>query len=94
MEVISQVTQENRDKASLVKTQRNKMNLLRIILGLVVPPVGVFMTVGVGPTLFINILLTVLGWLPGSIHALWVIVKHEERVAREGDPTGGGGGIY
>jgi uncharacterized membrane protein YqaE (UPF0057 family) len=57
------------------------MNLLRIILGILVPPLGVFMTVGVGPTLLINILLTVLGWLPGSIHALWVIVKHEERVA-------------
>ncbi len=57
------------------------MNLLRIILGILLPPLGVFMTVGVGPTLFINILLTLLGWLPGSIHALWVIVKHEERVA-------------
>ncbi len=57
------------------------MNLLRIILGSLRPPVGVFMTVGVGPTLLINILLTLLGWLPGSIHALWVIVKHEEKVA-------------
>ncbi len=57
------------------------MNLLRIILGILLPPLGVFMTVGVGPTLLINILLTLLGWLPGSIHALWVIVKHEERVA-------------
>jgi hypothetical protein len=41
------------------------------------------MTVGVGATLFINILLTLLGWLPGSIHALWVIVKQEEKVSRE-----------
>lgn len=41
------------------------------------------MTEGVGFTLLINILLTLLGWLPGSIHALWVIVKHEERVGRE-----------
>ncbi|HEY9603251.1 MAG TPA: YqaE/Pmp3 family membrane protein [Allocoleopsis sp.] len=57
------------------------MNLLRIILGILLPPLGVFMTVGVGPTLIINILLTLLGWLPGSIHALWVIVKHEERIA-------------
>lgn len=57
------------------------MNLLRIALGILVPPVGVFMTVGFGTTLLINILLTILGWLPGSIHALWVIVKHEERVA-------------
>lgn len=55
------------------------MKLLRILTGIILPPLGVFMTVGVGPTLLINILLTVLGWLPGSIHALWVILKHEER---------------
>jgi uncharacterized membrane protein YqaE (UPF0057 family) len=59
------------------------MNLMRIILGILVPPLGVFMTVGLGATFFINILLTLLGWLPGSIHALWVIVKHEEKVSRE-----------
>ncbi|MBD1809721.1 YqaE/Pmp3 family membrane protein [Microcoleus sp. FACHB-SPT15] len=58
------------------------MNLLRIVLAILLPPLGIFMTVGVGPTLLINILLTLLGWLPGSIHALWVIVKHEEKVAR------------
>ena len=52
------------------------MNLLRILLGVFLPPLGVFLTVGFGPTLLINILLTLLGWLPGSIHAVWVIVKH------------------
>jgi uncharacterized membrane protein YqaE (UPF0057 family) len=40
------------------------MNLFRIILGILIPPLGVFMTVGVGATLFINIGLTLLGWLP------------------------------
>lgn len=58
------------------------MNLFRIILGILIPPLGFFMTVGVGATLFINIGLTLLGWLPGSIHALWVIVKHEEKVSQ------------
>ncbi|MEH1871534.1 YqaE/Pmp3 family membrane protein [Nostoc sp.] len=61
------------------------MKLVRFLLGLVVPPLGVFLTVGVGPTLFINILLTVLGWLPGSIHAIWVIAKHDEQLNREGN---------
>jgi uncharacterized membrane protein YqaE (UPF0057 family) len=71
------------------------MNLFRIILGILVPPVGVFMTVGVGATLLINILLTLLGWLPGSIHALWVIVKHEEQVNRAaGVGEGREGSLY
>jgi uncharacterized membrane protein YqaE (UPF0057 family) len=83
MEVANQFTQDNRVKVSLVKRKRNNMNLLRIILAIFVPPLAVFTTVGVGPTLVINILLTLLGIFPGSIHALWVIVKHEEGIARE-----------
>lgn len=59
------------------------MNLIRIITGFFLPPLGVFLTVGIGPTFFINILLTILGWLPGSIHAIWVIVKHEEKANQE-----------
>ena len=55
------------------------MKLVRILAGILVPPLGIFLTVGVGPTLIINILLTLLGWLPGSIHAIWVIFKHDER---------------
>ncbi|BAY46319.1 hypothetical protein SAMD00079811_39270 [Scytonema sp. HK-05] len=61
------------------------MKLLRFLLGLVVPPLGVFLTVGVGPTLLINVLLTLLGWLPGSIHAIWVIAKYEEKLDRGGE---------
>ncbi|MGB7444577.1 MAG: YqaE/Pmp3 family membrane protein [Coleofasciculaceae cyanobacterium] len=60
------------------------MKLLRIVLGIVLPPLGVFLTMGVGSALLINVLLTLLGWLPGSIHAVWVIVKHEEKAAGEG----------
>ncbi|MBD2413376.1 membrane protein [Nostoc linckia z18] len=60
------------------------MKLVRYLLGLLVPPLGVFLTVGVGPTLIINILLTLLGWLPGSIHAIWVIAKYDEQLSREG----------
>ncbi|AHJ26482.1 YqaE/Pmp3 family membrane protein [Nodularia spumigena CS-584] len=59
------------------------MKIVRLLLGLVLPPLGVFLTVGAGPTLLINILLTLLGWLPGSIHAVWVIAKHEEQMNGE-----------
>lgn len=55
------------------------MNLTRLLLGLLVPPVGIFLTYGIGPTLFINIGLTLLGWIPGSIHAVWAISKAEEQ---------------
>lgn len=59
------------------------IRILRIILAILIPPLGVFLEMGVSPALFINILLTILGWLPGSIHAVWVITKQAER-AKEG----------
>ncbi len=54
------------------------MKLAFFFLGLVVPPFGIFLTVGVGPDLLINVVLTLLGWIPGSIHATWVIAKKYE----------------
>lgn len=59
------------------------MKLVRFALGILLPPVGIFLTYGVSATLVINILLTLLGWLPGSIHALWAISKHEEKVSQQ-----------
>ena len=55
------------------------MRLLQILLAILIPPVGVYLTEGLSSALVINILLTLLGWLPGSIHAVWVISKQAER---------------
>jgi uncharacterized membrane protein YqaE (UPF0057 family) len=55
------------------------MNLTQIVLGIFLPPLGVFLTYGLSTTLLINIGLTLLGWVPGSIHAVWAIAKHEEQ---------------
>jgi len=54
------------------------MKLLYIALGIFIPPLGVFLAFGVSSTLFINILLTLLGWVPGSIHAVWAIAKQDQ----------------
>ena len=51
------------------------MDILRIILAILLPPLGVFLQVGFGKHFWINILLTLLGYIPGIIHALWVILK-------------------
>jgi uncharacterized membrane protein YqaE (UPF0057 family) len=52
------------------------MDLIRIILAIVLPPVGVFLQVGFGKHFWINIILTILGYFPGIIHAVWVIAKY------------------
>lgn len=54
------------------------MNVLRILFAILLPPLGVFLTVGLAPAFWINILLTLLGYIPGIIHAIWIIAKQEE----------------
>ncbi|MAF90037.1 MAG: YqaE/Pmp3 family membrane protein [Bdellovibrionota bacterium] len=51
------------------------MDFLRILCAILFPPLGVFLQVGIGKQFWINILLTLLGFLPGIIHAVWVIAK-------------------
>lgn len=51
------------------------MDLVRILLAVLLPPVGVFLQVGFGLQFWINILLTLLGYIPGIIHAVWVIAR-------------------
>jgi uncharacterized membrane protein YqaE (UPF0057 family) len=49
------------------------MDILRLILAILLPPLGVFLQVGLGLQFWINILLTLLGYIPGIIHAVWII---------------------
>lgn len=49
------------------------MDIFRIIIAILLPPLGVFLEVGFGGPFWINVLLTLLGYVPGIIHALYVI---------------------
>ena len=55
--------------------QEIAMDVIRNLLAIILPPLGVFLQVGIGLHFWINILLTLLGYVPGIIHAIWVIVK-------------------
>lgn len=50
-------------------------DVIRIIFSVIIPPLGVFFQVGLGLHFWLNILLTLLGYIPGLIHAIWVIIK-------------------
>lgn len=52
------------------------MDLIRIILSVIIPPLGVFLQVGITKHFWINILLTLLGYIPGLVHAIWVIATY------------------
>jgi uncharacterized membrane protein YqaE (UPF0057 family) len=49
--------------------------LIKILLAIFLPPVGVFFQVGIGKHFWINIILTLCGYIPGIVHAVWVIAK-------------------
>jgi uncharacterized membrane protein YqaE (UPF0057 family) len=51
------------------------MDIIRIIFAVLLPPLGVFLQVGFSWTLVLNIVLTLLGYIPGIIHAVWVIAR-------------------
>ena len=51
------------------------MPILQIVLAILLPPVAVFLKAGAGKDLVINIILCLLFWLPGIIHALWIVTK-------------------
>jgi len=49
--------------------------VLLIILAILLPPVAVFLKSGLGKDLIINVILCVLFYIPGVLHALWLITK-------------------
>jgi uncharacterized membrane protein YqaE (UPF0057 family) len=51
--------------------------ILKILLAIFLPPAAAFWQVGIGLHFWLNILLTLLGWLPGVIHALWLILANK-----------------
>ena len=49
--------------------------LLLVIIAILIPPLGVGLKAGIGAPLIINIILTLLFYVPGLLHALYVILK-------------------
>jgi len=48
---------------------------IKVLCAIFIPPLGVFLHVGIGVAFWINLILTLLFFLPGMIHALWVILR-------------------
>ena len=57
------------------KDKKENDDVLAVILAILLPPLGVLVKRGVDVQLVVNLLLTMFGWLPGIIHALYLILK-------------------
>lgn len=47
--------------------------IVQTIIAIFLPPVAAFLKVGAEKHFFINIVLTIFGFVPGILHALWLI---------------------
>ena len=57
----------------MADTGSNK--LLLCIIAFFIPPLAVGLKSGIGGALVLNIILTLLFWLPGFLHALYLILN-------------------
>ena len=56
-----------------------KKDTVRIIFAVLLPPLGVFMQERWNRRFWLNVLLTIFGYVPGIVHAVYVILRHEPR---------------
>lgn len=55
--------------------RRFPLDLVHIIFAVLLPPLGTFLQVGIGKQFWLNILLTILGYIPGIVHAVYIIAR-------------------
>jgi uncharacterized membrane protein YqaE (UPF0057 family) len=51
------------------------VDALRILCAFLLPPLSVFLTVGLTGQFWLSILLTLLGYVPGMVHAIWLLAS-------------------
>ncbi len=53
----------------------SEQKLLLIIIAIFIPPLAVGLKAGIGGHLILNIILTLLFYIPGLLHAVYVILQ-------------------
>lgn len=51
------------------------MNIVLLIVTILLPPLGVFLHSGINTDFWINLILTLFGYIPGIIHGIWVLLR-------------------
>lgn len=58
------------------------MSYIRLLFAFILPPVAVAMQFGIGKTFWINCLLTLLGFFPGLLHAIYMMASRPPGLAK------------
>ncbi len=51
------------------------MKIVQIVAAVLLPPLAVFMKRGISGAFWLSILLTLIGFVPGVLYALWVVLS-------------------
>ena len=65
---------------------KGTVDFVSVLLAAALPPVAVFLQVGLGLSFWINLVLSLVFFVPGQVHALWVVAT-KGRGADEGMTT-------
>lgn len=55
-------------------TRLSGNDIVFVLLAVIIPPLAVWLKVGLTFHFWINLVLTLLGFVPGQIHALWIVL--------------------
>lgn len=64
--------------AQACSTTLQTMKIVKLILCIFFPPVAVALQVGATLHLWINIALSLCFWLPGILHAFWIVITDKK----------------
>lgn len=53
--------------------------LIHILIAVLCPPIAVFMRVGLKSQFWLNLLLTLMAYIPGLVHAIWLLAQTSDR---------------
>ncbi|MBB5721613.1 uncharacterized membrane protein YqaE (UPF0057 family) [Loktanella ponticola] len=48
---------------------------IRLIVMVIIPPIGVFLTVGLRGAFWLNLLLTLFFYIPGLVHGVYILTR-------------------
>ena len=52
--------------------------ILKIVLCILLPPAAAFWQVRLTTHFWVNLILTLLAWIPGIVHALWLVLTDKQ----------------
>ena len=55
--------------------QAGSLSGLTLVAAILLPPLGAYLARGAGRDVWVACGLTLLGWLPGAVYALWTVLR-------------------